>query len=95
MEQKWRDLLNVAAAEHATVDYGAEFKRMVDRPRKGEYEKQFKKGLGSRVNVAIAEAEEKELKTAPRARERSWEMQVFGDNRVHWFTPSMALQGFW
>ncbi len=70
VDQKWRDSLNLAAAEPSTTDYSLEFKKTADRPRKGETEKQFKKGPVAEVNVATLDVEEKETKTTPRAGER-------------------------
>jgi hypothetical protein len=36
VDQKWRELLNVAAAEPSTADYSMEFKKTADGHRKGE-----------------------------------------------------------
>jgi hypothetical protein len=55
-----RTSLNVAAAEPVAMNYGGEFKRAADSPRR-----RSPRG----VNGAIAEAGEKEIKTAPRTRE--------------------------
>jgi hypothetical protein len=55
-----RTLLNVAAVEPVAMNYGREFKRAADSPRR-----RSPRG----VNGAIAEAGEKEIKTATRTRE--------------------------
>jgi hypothetical protein len=67
VDQKWRDSLNVATAEPTPMDYGTEIKRnTVDNPKKGDSERQLKKGQVAEVNAATAEATEKMLKTTTR-----------------------------
>jgi hypothetical protein len=59
MDQKWRDLLNVAVAEPDFTDYSSEFKRNIaDNSKKGDPE-QPKKEQVAEVNTATAEVTEK------------------------------------
>jgi hypothetical protein len=70
MDHNWRDSPNEAAAEPTQADYGAEFKKTADRPRRGETDRQFKKGLMAAVNAVTMDVKEKENKVAARPRER-------------------------
>ncbi len=71
MGQKWRDSLNVAAAEPAFTDYSTDFKRnMADNSKKGDLE-QAKKGQAAEVNTATAEVTEITLRAVARSSERA------------------------
>jgi hypothetical protein len=65
-----KDSLNVTAAKPSTVYYSVKLKKTTDGPRRGETERQFKRGPGAGINMATVAAEEMENKAAPRARER-------------------------
>ncbi len=96
VDQKWRDSLNMAAAEPTSMDYVTEMKRnTVDNLKKGDSEWQPKKGQVAEVNAATAEAMEKVPKTATRpGGESSSEMQICRDNWLHIHThPGYA--GLW
>jgi hypothetical protein len=60
IDQNWRDLLNVMAAEPASMDYFGEFKKMMDGPKRGDPERPLKKCQVAGVNV----------RAMPRTRER-------------------------
>ncbi len=70
VDQKRRVSLNVAAAEPSSTEYSMEFKKTINGPRRGETERQFKKGPLAGVDAATVDVEEKESKVTPRSRER-------------------------
>jgi hypothetical protein len=78
-DPKWRDSLNVAAAEPAMVDFGAELKRTV---------------TGSGKDHCGGRGKRRSRTHQGKGREGP-EVQVFGNYWVHWLTRFMAVQSFW
>ncbi len=71
MDKKWRELLNVAAAGPAAMDYSGDFRRMTDGLEKAEFERPPREAPVSGVNTVTVEAGEGEVKIAPRMMERA------------------------
>ncbi len=59
MDKKWRDSLDVAAAKPMMIDYSGEFKRMMDDPKKGKFERPPKKGQVQSAQMKLSGRQKK------------------------------------
>jgi hypothetical protein len=87
VDQKWRDSLNVAAAEPAGWDQGADYPKGAEATRRGEQDRQaLRKAPPGGVHVATVDSARAAPQQGPQ------EVQVCRTGRALWLPPPVIVQ---